>query len=115
MTLHKLAKLSNGTREHDDICVQKQNVLPAAQRNPLVGSLGKAFIVWITDQSDLTEFLPYHGGTAICGTIIHDNDLVGIRRISFRNGFEAGMEEISCIPIHNDDGKNGRGLLHLGP
>ena len=89
--------------QNNGIAVKKQDISSLRNGHTLIVRRSKSEILAISDENGLAVILTDHLYGPIGGGVINDNDFKLMPCVSEKTEAEAGLEQVDCIPINDDD------------
>ena len=91
------------TRTHDGVRIQEQKKPSIGLCQTDIVRPGEALVPGVDRQPDPGEDSPHHIRTAVRRAIVHDVCFQRRRRSLLFQGAQAGLQEITCVQVDNDD------------
>ena len=104
---------AEGVFDEFSIAVEQDDGIAPGHPDGLIVGRGEAEVLGVFNQPHIRKLLAHHGGTAIVGGVIHNNDFVGDFAGVLADGFEACAEEFPRVPVDDDHTKLERWQIHL--
>ena len=104
---------AEGVFDELGIAVEQDDGIAPGHPDGLIVGGGEAEVLGVFNQPRIGKLLAHHGGAAIVGGVIHNDDFAGDSAGVLADGFEACAEEFPRVPVDDDHTKLERWQIHL--